>query len=62
MAVELTYRVPSLTVPELRELATPEILLTYEGVRLFVDRARLAAALHDHQGQRTGHRINLFAP
>jgi non-specific serine/threonine protein kinase len=41
IAGELTYRVPSLTVPSANESATPEALLAYEGVRLFVDRARL---------------------
>jgi len=41
MLGELTYRVPSLTVPEPSVAATPEIMLTYESVRLFVDRARL---------------------
>ena len=41
MLGELTYRVPSLSVPEPSVAATPEIMLTYESVRLFVDRARL---------------------
>jgi predicted ATPase/DNA-binding winged helix-turn-helix (wHTH) protein len=39
---ELTYRVPSLTVPETSETLTPETALRYEGVRLFVERAKLA--------------------
>jgi predicted ATPase len=38
---ELTYRVPSLTVPGTNETLTPETISPYEGVRLFVDRARL---------------------
>jgi len=38
---ELTYRVPSLTVPGTNETLTPETVLPYEGVRLFVDRAKL---------------------
>jgi len=38
---ELTYRVPSLTVPGTNEPLTPEIVSRYEGVRLFVDRANL---------------------
>src|SRR5262245_24104402 len=38
---ESTYRVPSLTVPEPHEVCTPETVLGYEGVCLFVDRARL---------------------
>jgi predicted ATPase len=42
LAGELTYRVPSLTVPGPRDtFAAPDALLAYEGVRLFVDRARL---------------------
>ena len=41
MAGELTYRVPSLTVPDPGDDVAPEPLLAYEGVRLFVDRARL---------------------
>jgi len=40
-AGELTYRVPSLTVPGPGDHFAPDALLTYEGVRLFVDRARL---------------------
>jgi non-specific serine/threonine protein kinase len=38
---ELTYRVPSLTVPGTNETLTPETISPYEGVRLFVDRAKL---------------------
>jgi predicted ATPase/DNA-binding winged helix-turn-helix (wHTH) protein len=41
MAGELTYRVPSLTVPGPRDNVAPDALLAYDGVRLFVDRARL---------------------
>jgi predicted ATPase/DNA-binding winged helix-turn-helix (wHTH) protein len=41
MAGELTYRVPSLTVPGPGDNFGPEALLAYEGMRLFVDRARL---------------------
>jgi len=41
MAGELTYRVPSLTVPSPDDNVAPDALLAYEGVRLFVDRARL---------------------
>jgi predicted ATPase/DNA-binding winged helix-turn-helix (wHTH) protein len=42
MAGEVTYRVPSLTVPGSRDtFAAPEALLAYEGVRLFIERARL---------------------
>src|SRR6266403_2981132 len=41
MAGELTYRVPSLTVPGRGDSFAPDTLLAYEGVRLFVDRARL---------------------
>jgi len=41
MAGELTYRVPSLMVPGPRDNVAPDALLAYEGVRLFVDRARL---------------------
>jgi non-specific serine/threonine protein kinase len=42
MAGELTYRVPSLTVPATNETLTPETVSRYEGVRLFVERAKLA--------------------
>ncbi len=41
MTGELTYRVPSLTVPETNGTLPPETALRYEGVRLFVDRAKL---------------------
>src|SRR5258706_8011090 len=41
MAGELTYRVPSLMVPCPRDNVAPDALLAYDGVRLFVDRARL---------------------
>jgi len=40
-AGELTYRVPSLTVPGPGDNVASDALLAYEGVRLFVDRARL---------------------
>src|SRR6266567_1788759 len=48
---ELTYRVPSLTVPETSEALTPEAMSRYEGVRLFVDRATLASAEHVCAGE-----------
>jgi len=38
---ELTCRVPSLTVPGTNEALTPERVSAYEGVRLFVERAKL---------------------
>jgi non-specific serine/threonine protein kinase len=41
MAGELTYRVPSLIVPGPHDDVAPDALLAYDGVRLFVDRARL---------------------
>jgi len=41
MAGELTYRVPSLRVPGPGDNLAPDALLTFEGIRLFVDRARL---------------------
>jgi predicted ATPase len=41
MTGELTYRVPTLTVPETSETLTPETASRYEGVRLFVERAKL---------------------
>ena len=41
MAGELNYRVPSLTVPSPGGNVAPDALLAYEGVRLFIDRARL---------------------
>src|SRR5258705_4082660 len=42
ITAELTYRVPSLTVPGANETLTPGTALRYEGVRLFVERAKLA--------------------
>ncbi len=44
MAGELIYRVPSLTVPGPDDNVAPDALLAYEGVRLFVDRAKLLRA------------------
>jgi predicted ATPase/DNA-binding winged helix-turn-helix (wHTH) protein len=44
---ELTYRVPSLTVPGANETLTPETVSRYEGVLLFVDRAKLASSEFD---------------
>jgi predicted ATPase/DNA-binding winged helix-turn-helix (wHTH) protein len=41
IAGELTYRVPSLSVPDPERNATPEELSTYESARLFIERARL---------------------
>jgi predicted ATPase len=41
MTGELTYRVPSLTVPGTSEALTLETVSRYEGVRLFVERAKL---------------------
>src|SRR5258708_1461136 len=41
MTGELTYRVPSLTVPGPSETLIPETMSAYEGVRLFVERAKL---------------------
>src|SRR5260221_3854976 len=41
MAGELTYRVPSLTVPAPGDSIAADALLAYEGVRLFVERAKL---------------------
>jgi len=38
---ELTYRVPSLTVPDASDTLRPETVSRYEGVRLFVERAKL---------------------
>jgi predicted ATPase len=38
---ELTYRVPSLTVPGTSDTLRPETVSRYEGVRLFVERAKL---------------------
>ncbi len=42
IAGETTYRIPSLTVPDLRQTATPESLSQYEAVRLFIERAQAA--------------------
>lgn len=41
MAGELTYRVPSLSVPDPKRDTTPEVLSEYESARLFIERARL---------------------
>jgi predicted ATPase/DNA-binding winged helix-turn-helix (wHTH) protein len=41
MTGELTYRVPSLTVPGPSEALTQESVSEYEGVRLFIERAKL---------------------
>lgn len=41
VAGELTYRVPSLAVPDPQQETTPEAISSVESVRLFVDRARL---------------------
>jgi len=41
IAGELSYRVPSLTVPDATLDATPERLAPYESTRLFVERAQL---------------------
>lgn len=38
---ELTYRVPSLSVPDENADATPESIAAYESARLFIERARL---------------------
>jgi non-specific serine/threonine protein kinase len=43
MAGELTYRVPSLSLPDPKHDLTPQGLLPYEAVRLFVERSRLHA-------------------
>ena len=39
IAGEQTYRVPSLTLPDRKEVQTPQTLSAYESVQLFVDRA-----------------------
>jgi len=41
IAGELTYRVPSLTVPGASDGLTPQTVSRYEAVRLFVERAKL---------------------
>ena len=41
-AGETVYRIPSLSLPDLKQTATPASLTTYEAVRLFVDRAMAA--------------------
>ena len=40
MAGELTYRVPSLSMPDPKRDATPESLSQYESARLFIERAQ----------------------
>jgi len=44
---EITYRVPSLTVPGTKEALTPQTASAYESVRLFAERAKLAR--HDFE-------------
>jgi predicted ATPase/class 3 adenylate cyclase len=39
VAGETAWRVPSLTIPDVRHLPTPEAMTQYEAIRLFVDRA-----------------------
>ena len=41
IAGELTYRVPSLSVPDPKKDTTPEQISTFESARLFIERARL---------------------
>jgi predicted ATPase/DNA-binding winged helix-turn-helix (wHTH) protein len=41
MTGELTYRVPSLTVPATKGPLTPETISPFEGVRLFIERTKL---------------------
>src|ERR1700675_2041148 len=50
---ELTYRVPSLTVPGTNETLTPETVSRNEGVRLFFDRAKLLRPDFDVTTQNT---------
>ena len=42
IAGETVYRIPSLSLPDLKQTATPASLSTYEAVRLFVERAMAA--------------------
>ena len=39
---EVTYRVPSLELPDLHHLPPPATLVDYEGIRLFAERAALS--------------------
>ena len=58
---ELSYPVPSLSLPDLKHLPTIEQLSQYEAVRLFIDRALLVAPHFDGgQRQRAFHRPNLL--
>lgn len=53
IAGEITWRVPSLRLPPLDHLPATEILLTYEAIRLFVERAAAAQpafAVNDKNG------------
>lgn len=43
IAGETTYRIPSLSLPDAKEAATPESLSQYESVRLFIERAVAAS-------------------
>ncbi len=42
IAGETVYRIPSLSLPDLKQRATPQSLSAYESVRLFVERAMAA--------------------
>src|SRR5205807_3591966 len=42
IAGEIVYRIPSLSLPDLKHTATPESLLQVEAAHLFVDRATAA--------------------
>lgn len=42
IAGEQAYRVPSLSLPDIRQTATPESIGQYESARLFIDRALLS--------------------
>src|SRR5208282_3288851 len=53
MTGELTYRVPSLTVPGTNETLTPETVSRYEGVRLFLERTKLVRPDFDLTAENT---------
>jgi predicted ATPase len=61
MTGELTYRVPSLTVPGTHETSTLETVSRYEGVRLFVERAKLGRPDFDLTADNAPHVASICA-
>ena len=63
IAGEITWRVPSLRSPPPDHLPATEVLVTYEAVRLFVERATaVTAGLRDLPPERLDRRLSLSSP